>query len=196
MASDQVALQLGAAGTLTAFRYADYDVPFWSRPNSRPGRWHGAGDGPTQYWSLTPDGAWAELIRAKELQTEAELDLVRVAIWVCRVSMQALVDLHDHDAHVRCGLTPDQLVGDDWQPCQRAGAVLRGSCRGIISPNPALAGHANLTLFGARRAIEWRDKPALASTLPAAVAAIGRPPPGLLPRVRRRAAGAGQTPLF
>jgi hypothetical protein len=34
VASEQVALQPSAPGSLTVFRYTDYDVPFWSRPNT------------------------------------------------------------------------------------------------------------------------------------------------------------------
>lgn len=194
--SEQVALRLGAPGSLTAFRYSDYDVPFWSRANSRPGRWHTIGDEPTQYWSLTPDGAWAELIRAKELHTEAELEMVRVALWACRVSMRGLVDLHGLDAQESCGLTLPRMIGDDWAPCQRAASELRTDCLGVIAPCCALDGHASLTLFGARRAIDWRTKPALASTLPAARVAVGRPPPGLVELVRRRAGSAVQAQLF
>lgn len=196
MASEQVALQLGARGSLTAFRYSDYDVPFWARPNSRPGRWHDVGDQPTQYWSLTPDGAWAELIRAKDLYTEAELDLVRMPVWVCRVSKQGLVDLLDADAQESCAITPLQMISDDWGPCQQAARSLRRHCRGIISPNPGLDGHSNLTLFGARRAIDWQATPALASALPAAIAAIGRPREGMIPRVRLRTGAGPQALLF
>src|SRR5262249_46321421 len=74
----------GSPGSLTAFRYCDYDVPFWARKNTRPGRFHALGDPPTQYWALCPEAAWAKLIRHEDLRSEAELDLVRMPIWVAR----------------------------------------------------------------------------------------------------------------
>src|SRR5262245_37715829 len=55
-----------------AHRYSSYDTPFWARENSEPGRWHVRGDGPTQYLSLSSDGAWAELIRNERLTSEDE----------------------------------------------------------------------------------------------------------------------------
>jgi hypothetical protein len=91
---EQTSLFAGDKGTTyTAFRWSDYDVPFWARGNTRPGRWHRVGDGPTQYWTLCPEAAWAELIRAENLQTEDELDLVRMPLWVCRIPATGLLDL-------------------------------------------------------------------------------------------------------
>lgn len=196
MASEQTALALSAPGSLTLFRYTDYDVPFWARPNSRPGRWNEAGDPPTQYWCMTPDGAWAELIRAKELTTEDELDMVRMPLWVCRIPTVWLVDLMGADAQQTAALSMNQMTDADWTACQAAAADLRSRCRGILTPNAALEGHMNVTLFGARRAIDWRTKPALGSTLPAARTAVGRPPPGLIALVRRRTPPGPQEQLF
>ena len=196
MASEQVALPVSEAGSVTVFRYANYDVPFWARPNTRDGRWNKAGDPPTQYWSMTPDAAWAELIRAESLYNEEDLDLVRMPLWVCRVSLMNVLNLHDPDMLTGCGLTLDELIGDDWTPCQETAPALREEARGVIAPSAALDAHSNLTIFGARRAIDWRTKPALASTLPAAVAAVGRPPFGLIPIVRRKAGGSPQAHLF
>lgn len=196
MASEQVALALSAPGSLTIFRYTDYDVPFWARPNSRAGRWNIAGEGPTQYWCLTPDGAWAELIRAKELETEAELDMVRMPMWVCRIPTVWLMDMLNVDAQQTYGLSLEQMTADDWGPCQAAASELRRRYRGIITPNAALDGHMNITLFGARRAIDWRTKPALGSTVPAARTAVGRSPPGLIPFVQRPTPLGPQARLF
>jgi hypothetical protein len=145
---------------------------------------------------MTPDGAWAELIRAKELYTEDELDLVRMPLWVCRISTMWLIDLHDREAQDKYGLTHARMIDDDWGPCQTAATELRRHCRGIVTPNAALDGHMNITLFGARRAIDWRSKPALGSTLPTAHTAVGRPVPGLIPFVRRQTPGGPQAQLF
>jgi hypothetical protein len=53
-----------------------------------------------------------------------------------------------------------------------------------LAPSPALAGALTLALFGGRRAIGWDEKPILASTIPARIATVGGPPPGLVERVR------------
>lgn len=177
-----------AAGNpeLVAFRYSDYDVPFWVRPNSRAGRWHVTGDPPTQYWSTTPDGAWAELIRAEELTREDELDLLRMPMWVCRIPCLGLVDLREAAAQQRLGLTAADLMSEDWSKCQEAAAELRGTARGVITPSAAIDGASNVTLFGARRAIDFEHQPRLAAAVPSAVVAHGRPRPGLIPLVHHR----------
>ena len=176
-------------GEYIAFRWTDYDVPFWARENSRDGRWNLAGEGVTQYWSLTPEAAWAELVRAENLQTEADLDEIRMPFWTARIPTSGLLDLRLDEQRAENGITETQLTANDRQLCQRLATQLREvGCRGLISPSAALPQHASLTLFGPRRAIAWTRHPALASTIPAAETAVGRPPPGygLLDRVRRR----------
>jgi RES domain-containing protein len=174
---------------LVAFRYSSYDVPFWVRPNRLPQRWNRAYDGPTQYWSLTPDGAWAELVRSEGLRDEAELDLIRMPIWACRLSSMSLLDLSDPGVLRQYDLRPENLIADEWATCQQAGTKMRADgVRGILTPSAALAGATSLTLFGPRRAIALGCQPALASTIPASVVAIGRPPRNLLQRVIHRAA--------
>src|SRR3954452_11159354 len=74
------------------YRYSNYDTPFWVRPNTRNGRWHRAGDGPTQYLSLSTDGAWAELVRAEDLRTDKDLHLVRMPLWQAKVDIGTIVD--------------------------------------------------------------------------------------------------------
>jgi len=185
VASDQTALPISTAGSLTAFRYSGYVVPFWARTNTREGRWHRVGDPPTQYWALCPEAAWAELIRAEGLTTEAELDLVKMPLWVCRVPSGGLIDLREPANQEHYGITADEITSDDRARCQDVGPLVRKHARGTLADSAALPGHANLTLFGARRAVDWHTRPALASTLPATKAAIGRPPAGILERVRR-----------
>lgn len=199
MAAEQTELELpsvASTGSATLFRYSSYDVPFWVLPNTRPGRWHVAGDAPTQYWSGSPDAAWAELIRSEELRSEAEVDLVRMPLWVCRFPFAELVDLRDISAQKAAGLTREDLVGESWAACQQAGAVLRQSHSGVIAPAAALDGHENVTIFGPKRMTEWGERPALASAVPAAIAAVGRPRPGLVESVRQRVDPAGSQRLF
>lgn len=179
---------LNSAGSLALFRYCSYDTPFWVLKNTRAGRWHVTGDEPTQYWSSTPDAAWAELIRAEGLRTEEELDLVRMPIWVCRFPSSGLLDLRSGDAQKTAKVREADLIADDWSACQTLGAELRESYAGAIAPCAALEGHANVTIFGPRRMIDWRERAALASAVPACVASFGRPRPNLVQHVRHKAA--------
>ncbi len=187
MASEQTALPVSGTGSLTAFRYCSYDVPFWARNNTLEGRWHRLGDPPTQYWALCPEAAWAELIRHENLLREGDLDQVRMPFWVARVPMAGLVDLRDLGAQETYGIDEEQMTADRWTATQPVAARIRRHDRvaGIITPCAALPGHANLTIFGARRAVDWHREPMLASTLSATRVAIGRPPAGLLISVRR-----------
>lgn len=190
-------LAVAGSGSLTLFRYSTYDVPFWARPNTRSGRWHWIGDPPTQYWSMSPDAAWAELIRAESLRTEGDLDLLRMPLWVARVSAMNLIDLRDEVVLEHLSVSRDILIADNWSACQELGRRLRGEGHpGVIAPCAALDGHHNVTLFGARRQIAWTDQPALARTLPAAVAAIGRPRVGLISLVQRPSDQSGLQRLF
>jgi RES domain-containing protein len=168
------------------FRYANYDTPFWSRPNTRPGRWHLPEDGPTQYLSMSPEGAWAELIRFEQLQTEWDVAQVRTKIWVADLNVAHLVDYSTFEKAHAAGFDPEALVDEDYRRCQDEGARLRSlGYLGVVAPSAALPGATNVTLFGARYSIRWNARVATVSAIPAAVVAIGSPAPGLLPRVRQ-----------
>lgn len=189
MASDLSLLDPGPAEGV-AFRWSTYDVPFWARPNTRTGRWNRLGNEPTQYWSLSPDAAWAELIRHEDLTTEDELDLVRMPLWVCRFPTARLEDLRDPSTQARLEIDAAELLDDDWTGCQALRERLPPRIAGVIAPCVALPDQANITLFGARRAIGFDRRPALASAVPVTRAAIGRPPEGLIGRVRRHSTSA------
>ncbi|MGH2798036.1 MAG: RES family NAD+ phosphorylase [Thermoleophilaceae bacterium] len=169
-----------------AHRYSSYDTPFWARENSLPGRWHVRGDGPTQYLSLSTDGAWAELIRNERLTTEDEIAMVSVQMWAVAVTQAMIVDYSTFDRAEAAGFDPEAVVDEDYARCQQEGARLRGlKYSGILSPSAALPGAVNLTLFGPRTASTWGRPPLLASSLPATVIAKGAPPSGLLGQVRQ-----------
>jgi hypothetical protein len=54
---------------MIVFRHADPSLPFlWEDVGQPPARWHGDGDGPVQYFTDTPDGAWAEFLRHEEIK--------------------------------------------------------------------------------------------------------------------------------
>ncbi len=170
-----------------AFRYSNYDTPFWARPNSEPGRWHRAGDEPTQYLSTTVEGAWAELIRAAEITTEPEVALVRMPMWVAQIHLNHLADYGTFERAAAAGFPADALVDEDYSRCQAEGRRLReAGFQGILSPSAALPGTTNLTIFGPRIASSWNVRPVLSSSTPATEIAVGSPPEGIVDRVRQR----------
>ena len=169
-----------------AWRYSNYDTPFWVRANTRAGRWNAAREDAVQYLTFDPDAAWAELIRAENLRSERDVEYVRMPIWVARVDEKNLVDYSTFDQAEAAGFPPDALIDDDWGRCQREGTRLReGGYAGVVCPSAALPGATNVTLFGARIVWSWTRPPALASAISATVAAVGSPPAGVVDRVRR-----------
>jgi hypothetical protein len=168
-----------------AFRYSNYDTPFWVRSNTEPGRWHALGAAPTQYLSLTTDGAWAELIRREDLRSEADVALVRTMMWQARIDQSYVVDYSSFELAEAAGFAPEALVDDDQSRCRAEGARLRAlGYNGVLSPCAALPDAISLTLFGPRVSTSWNDQPRLASAIPAAGLAQGAPPNGLAARVR------------
>lgn len=170
-----------------AFRYSNYDTPFWVRPNTDPGRWHRVGDGPTQYLSTTVDGAWAELIRAEGLRSEAEVALIRMPMWVAELDIRRIADYGTFERADAAAFSPDALIDEDYRRCQDEGRRLRDAgYQGVLAPSAALPDSLNLTLFGARIASRWHVPPTLSSSIPATKIAIGSPPEGIVFRVRQR----------
>jgi hypothetical protein len=168
-----------------AHRYSSYDTPFWVRENSQPGRWHRPGDGPTQYLSLSTDGAWAELIRNEELRVEDEVAMISVSMWAVLIEEAAIANYSTFEQAERSGFDPAALVSEDYEQCQSEGARLRKEgFSGVIAPSAALPGGLNVTLFGARMMSTWDRPKFLASSIPATIITKGAPPPGLLLRVR------------
>jgi len=168
-----------------AFRYSDYDTPVWARPNTESGRWHVARTQPTQYFGLSTDACWADLLRHEDLRTDAGAALVRMQLWIVRLNEDLVADYSTFDAAEAAGFPPDALIDEDWSRCQSEGDRLRAEgYRGVLSPAAALPGEKALTLFGGRRAISWDEEPLLASAVPAKVVTVGAPPPGLAARVR------------
>lgn len=168
-----------------AFRYSDYDTPFWVRPNTEPGRWHRVADGPAQYLSATADGAWAEMIRAEGLRSESDVALVRMPMWAAEIHIQRVADYQTFDAASAADFPADALIDDDYSRCQAEGRRLReAGFQGVLAPSAALPGALNLTLFGPRIASTWRARPLLASSVPATKLAVGSPPEGIVGQVR------------
>lgn len=174
-----------------AFRWSDYDTPVWARPNSAAQRWNRTREAPTQYLSCTPEGAWAELVRAEDLTTVAEVRLVSMPLWALRVRETRVADYGTFEKADAAGFPPDALVDEDHERCRAEATRLREhGFRGVLAPSAALPGVVNLTLFGSRLAVDWdcAEDRRLGSFLPAKQLAVGRPPDDLLPRVRQHGA--------
>ncbi len=170
----------------TVFRYSSYDTPLWARNNSGHGRWHVAGDGATQYLSFHPDGAWADLIRHEGLQSEEEVELVRMRMWALELSQNGIVDYSTFDRAEEAGFSPEALVDDDQRRCQVEGQRLRSEgYHGVIAPSAALPGALNVTIFGRRFKSSWGASTRLASAVPCCQVAVGSPPRSLVTRVRQ-----------
>jgi hypothetical protein len=172
-----------------AFRWSDYDVPLWTRPNTSPLRWNRARQDSTQYLSLTPEGSWAELIRAEHLRTADELHFVSMPMWVLRVRETSLADYSTFERAQSAGFPPEAIVDEDYERCQREAERLRAEgFRGVLAPSAALPGAVNLTLFGRRLSVPWdySEDRLMASFVRAKRLAVGRPPEELLPLIRQR----------
>jgi RES domain-containing protein len=168
-----------------AFRATSYDVPLWSRPNRRNGRWNLAGHGSTQYACLDAEGALAELLRYEDLRTEDDAALFTTAIWQLNVIEGAVADYSTFDRAEAAGFPPDALVDDDHERCQAEASWLRSNgARGLLSPSAALPSSVCLTLFGPRVSVGWQTETRLASALPVQRLTTGQPPRGLVSRVR------------
>jgi RES domain len=119
-------------------------------PSQQTGRWHRQGDGYAQYMALEPPGAWSELIRYERIRHGARAAQYVRRLWLIYVAETDIADLSTFSAYEACGLDP-RLAVAEHEPCQILADDLRhAGYRGILSPNAALAGTTNLTLFGDR----------------------------------------------
>ncbi|HYI19395.1 MAG TPA: RES family NAD+ phosphorylase [Solirubrobacteraceae bacterium] len=173
-----------------AFRLASWRRPLRTEPSRVAGRFHRmTEESPTQYLCLHPLGPWAEFVRASGLETPAQLALVRHRTWALRVELDGLPRIGFGEA-AEHGLRPGDLVSDDLRACHRLADRLRAArVPGAIVPSAALPGTDNVVLFGERAAAPYLVDPLSAVDVPSSLTADGgRPPLGVLERVRRRGA--------
>jgi hypothetical protein len=115
------------------YRHADPRLPFFVESAAQPpARWHDVGEGPVQYLSDTPDGAWAELLRHEEITETEDLANVRRALWA--------VDVPDED-HVEPSLPPDTLTGGPgtYPACREEARRIRADgAPGIVASSAGL----------------------------------------------------------
>lgn len=78
---------------MIAYRHADTRLPFLWESSAQPAaRWHADGDGPVQYFSETPDGAWCEFLRHEEIDEPSDLEGVRRAMWAVEMPEDGLAE--------------------------------------------------------------------------------------------------------
>ena len=149
---------------MIAYRQCDRRYPYlWESTDQPAARWNSAGAGPVQYFSNTPDGAWAEFIRHEEIVDEADLLGVRRAMWAIDVP-------HESDDFAEPALPTDVLTGGigSYPDCQAEAQRVELGFR----PAPPRDGLTYVAFGTMPRAVGWQ------------VVDEGRPPATLLPSVR------------
>jgi hypothetical protein len=173
---------------MIGFRHCDPRWPFlWSLASQPAARWHGAGEGPANYFADTPVGAWAEFLRHEEIKDPDDLVGVRRSLWA--------VELPD-EGYAAPALDESILKGglDSYPICQnearrlrsggakrlrtRAAALVSGGARGWVCRPDEETASAERT---AQVMVVFGDVTTLIGW-PAVEA--GAPPPRILPLVR------------
>ncbi len=133
------------------FRHCDPRYPFlWQTAEQPAARWHGAGEGPVNYFADTPNGAWAEFLRHECITDVADLEGVRRSLWAVEWPDVSAADV------VQPALPTSLLFGNEgsYAACQAAARLARTSAQAWLkAPSAAL-------LPGQARG--WTAAPALA----------------------------------
>jgi hypothetical protein len=172
--------------TDTAPLYHSAGEPIPSQPD---GRWHRQGEGYAQYLALEASGAWAELIRYERIRSQARGQEYVRKLWLAYVEETDIADLSTFDRYVASGLDPRLAVGGHKGAQQLADLLCAEGFRGLLSPNAALVGATNLTLFGERyeRVLltnpeKWQN-PQPGLRIPCSLVAEAPPPADLITQV-------------
>lgn len=170
---------------MVCYRFAAYATPLRAVPAWQPARFsRGDEDDPTQYLALHPLGPLAELMRNAELRAPEQVRTISTRTWALEVPLDDLPEITFATAE-RFGITADELVGDDYGPCQELALRLRAQIAGLIVPSAALPGTRNVVLFGARVAAPYLTRSVSTLDIPASITADGARPPGSLRSVVR-----------
>ena len=170
---------------MVCYRFAAYATPLRTVLAWQPARFsRGDEDEPTQYLALHPLGPLAELIRNAELRSLDQLRAISTRTWALDVPIDDLPEITFATAK-QFGITAEQLVGDDYGPCQELAVALRRQVEGVIVPSAALPGTRNVVLFGPRVAAPYLTRPVSSLDIPASITADGARPPTSLPAVVR-----------
>jgi RES domain-containing protein len=170
---------------VVCYRFAAYATPLRTVPAWQPARFsRGDEDEPTQYLALHPLGPLAELMRNAELRSTEQVHAISTRTWALEVPLDDLPEITFASAE-RFGITAEQLVGDDYAPCQELAVTLRRQAEGVIVPSAALPGTRNVVLFGPRVAAPYLTRPVSSLDIPASITADGARPPMSLGEVVR-----------
>jgi hypothetical protein len=170
---------------VVCYRFAAYATPLRTVPAWQPARFsRGDEDEPTQYLALHPLGPLAELMRNAELRSSEQVRVISTRTWALEVPIDDLPEITFANAE-RFGITAEQLVGDDYGPCQELAVRLRADVEGLIVPSAALPGTRNAVLFGPRVAAPYLTRPVSSLDIPASITADGARPPASLREVVR-----------
>jgi len=172
---------------VVAYRHAAYDSPWWVIPSTREGRFNRAyEEDPTQYLALHPLGPTAELLCHQLRGPDPDrADMILANLWAVLVDTEGSVDVTFDNCTSDYGITPQELVGDDYAPTQALAAHLRDSgVTGFTAPSAALPGTDNLILFGPRVAHPYLVDPVTPEECPTGHLSDGaRPAREVLPLV-------------
>ncbi len=134
---------------LTVFRHAAYDTPWRASASPTSGRFHRADSDIVQYLSLHPLGPAAEMLR-HHVGPGGDPDHVLMNLWTAVVDVDEVTRVDFENCHT-FGLTPDELIGEDYAPTQKLSDDVRAEgTTALIVPSAALPGTHNLILFGIR----------------------------------------------
>lgn len=134
---------------LQVFRHAAYDTPWWAFPSSRPGRFHRGRVDTVQYLCLHPLGPAAEMLR-HQIGPAGDPDHLVLNLWTAIIDIPDVVAI-DFANCTDHGITPDELIGEDYAPTQQlADTVQQSGAPAMIVPSAALPGTHNLIVFGPR----------------------------------------------
>ena len=110
--------------TVIVFRVCDSRFPFlWTvggASRQRPARWHGTGEGPVQYFTDTPHGAWAELLRHEEITDPADLAGISTRLWAVHIG-----DVEMHEPNLT--LAAVTSTPDGYEVCRAEARRLRAA---------------------------------------------------------------------
>ena len=122
---------------MIVFRVCDSRFPFlWTLSSGArqcAARWHAQGEGPVQYFSDTPPGAWAELLRHEEIEDPADLPGISARLWAIQID-----DVEVHEPR----LSPAALTStpNGYEVCRKEARRLRAAgAKRIVVSSAALA---------------------------------------------------------